>query len=73
MAMKGRVAAISGAPEETDPLDPVARAMTAVRAGTGPGVRIGDRAVILDLVRVDPAGLVVPEDREVRVDRAEAD
>lgn len=68
MAMKGRVAAISGAPVGTARLAPVARAMTAVRAGTGLEVRIGDRAVILDLVRVDPAGLVVPEDR---VDRAE--
>ena len=68
MAMKARVGAISGAPEGTAPLARVARAMTAVRAGTGREVRIGDRAGILDLVRVAPAGLVVPEDQ---VDRAE--
>ena len=62
MAMKGRVGATSEALVETDPLAPVARATTAVRAGTGLEVRIRDRAVISDPVRVDPAGRVAPED-----------
>lgn len=71
MAMKGRVAAISVAPVETDPLAPVARVMIAVRGAMRRAVRIGDRAVISDLARVDPADLVVREALVAPVVRAE--